>query len=177
MILAAAVCALLLGASPPPSPSAAPAIPARPGDVDTVEHVVAALYDVISGPAGPRDWDRFRSLFHPDARLVPSSRQPDGTIQGHAITADGYVERGRDYFAKNGFFERGVNDRVERFDHMAHVWSTYESRHAKDDPQPFARGINSIQLLFDGTRWWVVTVYWQPEEAGHPLPPESLPRR
>src|SRR6185436_15645882 len=105
MIFAAAASALLLAVpaspslSPSPSPtptpapaaSAAPSLPARPGDVDTIEHVVAALYEVISGPAGPRDWDRFRSLFHRDARLIPSNRRPDGTIDGRAITAEGYI--------------------------------------------------------------------------------------
>jgi hypothetical protein len=178
----ALACALWVAASQPPAPSPTPAapasrsLPARPGDVDTIEHVVATLYEVISGPAGPRDWDRFRSLFHPDARLIPSRRGPDGTIEGHAITAEGYVERGRESFTRSGFFERGVNNRVERFDHMAHVWSTYESRRAPDEPKPFQRGINSIDLLFDGTRWWILTVYWQGEDAAHPIPPEYLPK-
>jgi len=186
MIFAAATSALLLAvpASPSPSPPPAPAasvspsatLPARPADVDTIEHVVAALYEVISGPAGPRDWDRFRSLFHRDARLIPSNRRPDGTIDGRAITAEGYIERTRERFMSNGFFERGVNNRVERFDHMAHVWSTYESRQAKDDAKPFQRGINSIDLLFDGTRWWLLTVYWQGEDPDHPIPAEYLPK-
>src|SRR3954470_16384997 len=79
---------------------------AKPGDVDTIDHIMAAVYDVISGPAGERDWNRFRSLFHKDARLIPSGRRPDGTIGAHPYSAEEYIERGRPIFLKEGFFER-----------------------------------------------------------------------
>jgi hypothetical protein len=147
---------------------------AKPGDVDTIDHIMAAVYDVISGPAGERDWNRFRSLFHKDARLIPSGRRPDGTIGAHPYSAEEYIERGRPIFLKEGFFEREASRKVEEFDHMAHVWSTYESRHTKDDKEPFQRGINSFQLMNDGKRWWVLTIYWQGEDKGHPIPSKYL---
>jgi hypothetical protein len=145
-------------------------VAARPGDVDSVEHIIAAVYDVISGPAGPRDWDRFRSLYYPGARMVPSGRNIDGSVFAHLFTPDDYVTRGTQFFAKEGFFERPIASRIEVWDHLAHVWSTYESRHAKDDAQPFARGINSFQLIHDGKRWWILSVYWAAEDKAHPLP-------
>jgi hypothetical protein len=154
------------------SPAATPA--ARPGDVDTPEHVLAALYDVISGPAGKRDWDRFRSLFYPGARLMPSGKDPQGVIGVRVLTPDDYVTRGQGYFDKEGFFERSVANRMEIWDRIAHVWSTYESRHAKDDAKPFARGINSIQLFNDGKRWWVLSVFWEAEDATHTIPEPYL---
>ena len=147
---------------------------AKPGDVDTIEHIMAATYDVISGPAGDRDWDRFRSLFYKDARLVPSGRRPDGTIGARTFSVEDYIERGRAIFLKEGFFEREASRKVDEFDHMAHVWSTYESRHTKDDKEPFQRGINSFQLMNDGKRWWVLTIYWQGEDKGHPIPSKYL---
>src|ERR1700755_1397386 len=78
---------------PAPSASATPANTptAKPGDVDTIEHILAATYDVISGPAGPRDWDRFRSLFYPGARLMPSRRDDKGTITARVFTPDEYA--------------------------------------------------------------------------------------
>jgi hypothetical protein len=155
-----------------PTPAAAPA--ARPGDVDSAEHVLAALYDVISGPAGNRDWDRFRSLFYAGARLMPSGKNPQGVIGVRVLTPDEYVARGQAYFSKEGFFERSVANRIEIWDRIAHVWSTYESRHAKDDAKPFARGINSIQLFNDGKRWWVLSVYWEAEDATHTIPEPYL---
>ena len=164
-------------ATPAAAPSAAsPAAPvntAKPGDVDSIEHILAATYDVISGPAGPRDWDRFRSLFYPGARLIPSHRDEKGVVSARALTPDEYATRGQGFFSKEGFFENTVANRIETWDNIAHVFSTYESRHAKGE-KPFARGINSFQLLNDGTRWWVVTIYWESEDKDHPLPEKYL---
>jgi hypothetical protein len=146
---------------------------ARPGDVDSVEHIIAAVYDVISGPAGPRDWDRFRTLYYPGARMIPSRRDDKGTITARVSSPDEYATRSGAFFMKEGFFENSVSNRVEEWDHIAHVWSTYESRHAKGD-KPFARGVNSFQLFNDGSRWWILTVYWEGEDPTHPLPEKYL---
>jgi len=161
--------------TPTPTPQTAATTPqAKPKDVDSMEHIIAAVYDVISGPAGsPRDWDRFRSLFAPGARLIPTRRGQDGKVAANSATPDEYIARAQPFFEKEGFFESSVANRVESWDRIAHVWSTYESRHAKGD-KPFARGINSFQLLFDGNRWWVVTIYWEGEEPAHPLPEKYL---
>ena len=145
----------------------------RPGDVDSIDHIIAAVYDVISGPAGPRDWDRFRSYFYPGARMVPSRRDDKGAVTARVSSPDEYATRAQDFFSKEGFFENSVANRVEEWDHIAHVWSTYESRHAKGE-KPFARGINSFQLFNDGSRWWILTIYWEAEDPSHPLPEKYL---
>jgi hypothetical protein len=162
--------------SPAPStkpPASAPSATARPGDVDSIDHIIAAVYDVISGPAGPRDWDRFRSFYYPGARMIPTRRDDKGTVTARVSTPDEYATRAQDFFSKEGFFENSVANRTESWDHIAHVWSTYESRHAKGE-KPFARGINSFQLFNDGSRWWILTVYWESEDANHPLPEKYL---
>jgi hypothetical protein len=160
-----------------PKPSApgtpAPISTAQPGDVDSIDHIVAAVYDVISGPAGPRNWDRFRSLYYPGARMIPIRRDDKGSITARVSSPDEYATRAQDFFSKEGFFENSVANRVESWDHIAHVWSTYESRHAKGE-KPFARGINSFQLFNDGSRWWILTIYWESEDATHPLPEKYL---
>lgn len=162
-------------AAPTPQASATPsAQAARASDVDSVEHVIAAVYDVISGPPGKRDWDRFRSLYYPGARMIPSGRNDKGVVTARVLTPEEYITRSQGFFDKEGFFEKPVADRVELWDHIAHVWSTYESRHAKDDAKPFARGINSFQLVNDGSRWWILSVYWEQEDAAHPLPEKYL---
>jgi len=156
------------------APAQMPAPAANPADVATMDSTIAALYDVISGPPGKRDWDRFRSLFIPGARLIPTGRRQTGEVGSRVLTPDEYIQRSAPLLEKNGFFEREVSHRVEKFGNIAHVFSTYESRHAKDDAKPFARGINSIQLMNDGKRWWVVTVFWQGEDEKNPLPAEYL---
>ncbi|HEV2289344.1 MAG TPA: hypothetical protein VGR81_10365 [Candidatus Acidoferrales bacterium] len=150
---------------------------ANPADVSTANEILAAMYDVISGPAGKqRDWNRFRSLFTPGARLIPTVPKPGGGETTRVLTPDDYASRGQAYFEKSGFFEREVARKSERFGGIMQVFSTYESRHAANDPKPFARGVNGVQLFFDGTRWWIVTIYWQEETASMPLPKEFLPR-
>jgi hypothetical protein len=159
----------------PPQEPTTPTPAAAPTDVASIEAILAALYDVISGPAGqPRDWARMRSLFVPGARLIPTAHRPDGVTAALVHDVDGYIERASKAFATQGFYERGVANRVEQFGHIAHVFSTYEARHDPKDAQPFLRGINSIQLMNDGKRWWVVTVFWQAEDAQTPLPDKYL---
>jgi hypothetical protein len=164
----------------PQAPTAskeAPAPPAaKPADVASPDSIIAACYQVISGPAGmQRDWDRFRSLLWPGARLIPTGRKKEGGgFAARVYTPDEYIARTTPYFEKEGFYEAQAAQRTERYGNIVQVFSTYESRH---DPKeaPFTRGINSFQLFFDGTRWWVVTVFWQAESAEYPIPKEFLP--
>jgi hypothetical protein len=157
-------------------PVASPA--ARPADVATVDGIVAALYDVISGTAGqPRDWDRMRSLFAPEGRLMAVGARPEGVYALRAMTVEDYIARNAKAFATMGFFEREAARSTETFGQIVHVFSTYESRHARGDAEPFQRGINSIQLYNDGKRWWIVNVLWRAEDASLRLPERYLPRR
>jgi hypothetical protein len=152
------------------------------GDVDSVDHLVAALYNVISGPAGQqRDWDRFRSLFLPDGRLgairadaPAASDQPARKSDIVFRTPEMYVERDDPYFKTHGFFERSIANRVEEFGNLVHVWSTYESRHAADDAKPFTRGVNSIQIVHAQGRYWLASVLWDDERPGLRLPEKYL---
>ena len=172
-------------ATPQPSPmtkpqaSEAPNIPqANSADVNSMDAIIAAVYDVISGPAGKkRDWDRMRSLFHPGARLIPTGHRPTGEYGSRVLGVEDYVSRGDAIFQKEGFFEKEVARQTEVFGHIAHVFSTYESRHSLEDAKPFARGINSIQLMNDGKRWWIITIYWQAEDDKNPLPEQYLKSR
>jgi hypothetical protein len=156
---------------------ATPAPAAKPADVSSPDAIMAATYDVISGPAGqPRDWDRFRSLFVPGARLIPVvAKKTGGGYDTRIITPDEYAQKADAYFQKNGFAEREIARTAERYGNIMQIFSTYESRHDAKDAQPFARGINSFQLFYDGTRWWVVTIYWLEETPENPLPKEFLP--
>jgi hypothetical protein len=134
-----------------------------------------AVYEVISGPAGvSRDTDRLRSLFHKDARLIPTSKDPTtGVVTANSFEVGDFIKRNDPYFAKEAFYEYETARRVEIYGNIAHVLSTYESRHSPND-KPFARGINSIQLLNDGQRWWVLTIYWQAESPENPIPKKYL---
>jgi hypothetical protein len=167
---------------PTPSPAAKPLLnappatpAANPADVASVDSIIGAVYDVISGPAGKkRDWDRMRSLFLPGARLIPTGPRPGGGYGSRVLTVDEYIERSSGFFEKEGFFEREAARVTEQFGQIVHAFSTYESRHAPDDAKTIQRGINSIQLMNDGKRWWIVTIFWQGEDEKTPLPEKYL---
>ncbi|TQK07046.1 hypothetical protein [Herbaspirillum sp. SJZ107] len=153
------------------------AVQARAADVASIDAIVAALYDVISGEAGkPRDWNRMRSLFAPEGRLMAVARRPDGEVVMRTMTVEDYIGRNTKAFATMGFFEREAARTTETFGQIAHVFSTYESRHAAGDAKPFQRGINSIQLAHDGKRWWIVNLVWRAEDKELPLPERYLPK-
>jgi hypothetical protein len=169
VVVAAAV---LLGL--PPSVAAQTPAP-RPEDVATIDGIMHAVYDVISGPAGQaRDWNRFRSLFAPGARLVPTGRDSAGKPRMRTMTPDEYAQQSGPGLERNGFFEREIGRVMERYGNVVHLFSAYDSKRKADDPQPFARGINSFQLWWDGSRWWVVTIFWQGETPDHPIPAKYL---
>jgi len=152
---------------------------ANPADVATLDAIMKSVYDVISGDAGKeRDWDRFRTLFHKDARLIPSGKNAQtGVVGARVLSPEDYISRASANMAKEGFFEREVARTVETYGNIAHVFSTYESFHSLSDKKPFMRGINSFQLLNDGKRWWVITIYWQGETPENPIPKKYLKSR
>jgi len=167
----------------PPMPAGHPGAPvsqvewpkAKPADVASVDAILAALYSVPAGePGQPRDWDRYRSLFTPDARLIAARAGAEGTSTAMFLTIGNYVDANKTYFEKGGFSDKEVARRVETFGNIAQVWSTFESRRRADDPEPYVRGINSIQLLKDGDRWWIVNLFWDFERPDNPIPERFL---
>ena len=150
-------------------------IPADPKDVGSMEAIIAAVYDVISGPAGQaRNWDRMRTLFVQDARMIATGKRQDGTIGRRVMSVEDYISMSGPVLEKNGFFETELARKVDQYGSVVHVFSTYSSKRASTDEKPFMRGINSFQLWFDGKRWWVVTIFWQAESPDNPIPEKYL---
>ena len=168
-----------------PTPLAPGNPQARPvaADGSSVDAVVAALYESVShGPEYEPNWERMRGLFLPVGMLIPPKRPDQETFT--VLDFDGF----RDFFMKataaakqrgesGAFFEREVARTLDCFGHVCQAFSTYESRRAPSDPKPFARGINSIQLVNDGRRWWIASVAWDTERPDHPIPPRYDSRR
>jgi hypothetical protein len=149
---------------------------AKAADVATPDAIIDAVYASISGPAGqPRDWARFRSLLIPGARLIPSARRTPGATTPVVWSAEEYIAAAGPGLERQGFFEREIHRTTDAFGAVLHAFSTYDSKRTPDG-QPFARGINSFQLYSDGTRWWIVTIFWDAETAEKPIPTKYLSR-
>lgn len=143
--------------------------------VATLDTTIHTLYSVISGDKGvERDWDLFRYLFKPGAHLIPSGKAPNGNVGATVLTPDEYIERSGAFLVANGFHERELSRKTEQYGTITHVFSTYDSKRTLADEKPFARGINSIQLLNDGKRWWIMNVFWMGETEEYPLPDKYL---
>jgi len=150
-------------------------IPAEPKDVESQDAIIAALYSVISGPAGQtRNWDRMRTLFLPEAKLVATAKKPDGLMGKRTMSLEDYIKVSGPFLEKDGFFETEISRKTDQYGSVVHIFSTYESRRTLNDEKPFMRGINSIQLWFDGKRWWILTVFWQGETTDNPIPKAYL---
>jgi len=145
--------------------------------VQTLDSTIETLYAVISGEAGEeRDWELFKFLFAADAQLIPSGANQEGKVGYRAMTPDGYIESSGEWLETNGFFEKEIYRVTESFGSVTHAFSTYESYRSAADEKPFVRGINSIQLMNDGSRWWVMNIYWTGETPENPIPTKYLPQ-
>ena len=160
-------------AKPPEAPADSAADPAaalpapRPEDVRSMDAILAALYNVISGDAGvERDWSRFRSLFHPGARMIPTGRNAKtGKVGARIASPEAYIQANESFLEGEGFHEIELGRHVDTYGTITQVFSAYEARRKMSDPTPFLRGINSIQLLNDGTRWWILSIAWDAIQA------------
>ncbi len=167
-------------ASPAAAPRSAPApgaIAAHPEwpkanqeDVKSPEAIIAALSDSISGDAGKtRDWNRFRSLFVPGAGRMVVTRVPKtGPVDLTVLSMEDYIARSSGN-APQSFFEIPIAYDVQSFGRMTHVYESYGLYHARGE-KPYVRGVNSFELLSDGTRYYVLQVYWDTERPDNPLP-------
>jgi hypothetical protein len=142
---------------------------AKPDDVKSVDAILHAAYDVISGPAGTRDWNRFRSIFLPQARFTEVGKGEDGGTIIVSWGVEDFIRDGSAIFAKEAFYENGIVNEAAGYGNMRQVLSSYESRRAPGE-KPFQRGINSFQVLNDGKRWWIVSIFWDSERPDNPLP-------
>ena len=145
-------------------------------DVSSVQSIVTALYAAISGPAGAeRDWDRLRNLFYPGARLLRTIISPEGVVSLSAMSVEDFINFAAPFFRTNSFYERELFSKMDQFGQLAHVLSTFDSASEPDGSRSLGRGINSIQLWSDGSRWWVMSMLWDDERPGSEIPAQYLP--
>lgn len=146
-----------------------------PEEFASMDTLITTLYGTISGPAGARDWDRFRGLFYPGARLLRTVVSPDSTVGMSAMDVQGFIDFADPFFRQHPFYERELVRQVDQFGQIAQVFSTFESYPAPDGGDSLGRGINSVQLWFDGRRWWIMSMLWDDERSSNPIPAQYLP--
>lgn len=147
---------------------------AQPEEFKTIDGIIGALYSSISGPAGERDWDYFHSLYKPNAIMGSISPDSDGILGYRSMTPESYVTNNAPFFLKNGFWEKEIGREVQQFGNVAQVFTAYEFEMQGKDETIKRRGINSVQLIFDSGRWWIVSIQWDSERDGNTIPASML---
>jgi hypothetical protein len=144
-------------------------------NVNSIDTIIETLYSVISGEKNEaRNWELFQYLFHKDAKLIPSGNNRQGVSGARYMTTQEYIATSGKWLLENGFFEKEIGRKTDQFGNIAQVFSSYESFRSAKDTKPFMRGINSIQLLYDGSRWWILNVFWQGETPEQPIPEKYI---
>lgn len=144
--------------------------------VKTLDSTIKTLYSVISGEKGEaRNWELFNYLFKPEAKLIPTGTNKQGVHMARYMTPQEYINTSGKWLIENGFFEKEIARSVHKFGNIAQVFTTYEAYNSESDAKPFMRGINSVQMLYDNKRWWIINIYWQQASKKHPIPKEYLP--
>lgn len=170
---------ILIAASAAAAGTATAQITPRASDVESPDAIVLAAYASIARePGQPFDWDRFRSLFLPEARLIPNTEQRQGSFE--VLTAEGFIEWIQAFTPPpgsandQGFQEEQVSAEIVRYGDVAHVFSSYQ-KHFWGSDEILGRGINSFQLVQNGGRWWIAGIAWDEETGAGPIPAEYLP--
>jgi serine/threonine protein kinase len=139
-------------------------------DTRSISAIVRALYTSISGPR--RDVARLRSLFMPHATLSRVDPRDGPRAALVVMTVDQFVAAVDTYVAAHAYHEQELARRVERFGHIAHIVSTYESTYelGQSAGPGSSRGLKSLQLFWDGDRWWIASMLWDTEGTWAILP-------
>jgi len=148
-----------------------PIVEARAGDVETIEGIVTTSYETISGGVGvARQWGRDRTLFDPNSRSVAIHVDTKaGAIKTESMTEQDFADRSDASLVKDEFTERELKHVIKRFGNVATVLSSYEG---SASGKVIERGVNIFQLYFDGKRWWLLSMVWDEERPGNPIPAE-----
>ena len=170
LVLAVAALTPQLRAQTTASPAACPS-------TATLDDLAKAIDSAVTGSAD-KDRTCFRALFLPEARLVPLAKNADGGFSPHILTVDGWIEAVRKRGSAS-LSEHQIKVTTEVYGHLAHLWSTYETRTTPDGKPPegkvIDRGINSIQAIFDGKQWHIIQIVWQAQTPANPVPEKYLP--
>jgi hypothetical protein len=160
-----------------PATSSAQIAAADPKDVSSIDAIIAALYEADSRVVDTKTGaDRFRSLYLPTAQLTSVVLRPGGGARLVSRTPDEFLQDALQGEPRGGFREYEIAKTLDVFGNIAHVFSAYEGRRNANDTHP-TRGINSFELFFDGSRWWLTSVLWDVERPGNAIPLKYLPAK
>ena len=132
-------------------------------EVTSITTIITAVYDLISGPAGERNWTKFKFLCLPNASFVSTKQTLEGKQEYFQGNIDDYIKLIDPVLKKSDYYENEVERNVQTSDNIANVFSSFESTLFTTTGIVNQRGTNSFQLIYKNERWWIANVLWKNE--------------
>lgn len=129
-----------------------------------------AHYSAVSAPAGQRNWESVRQHYHPEARLVRTGVNPDGTRFARVMTLDDYIENVEVLLKDVHFTEVELSHEAVVFGNVARLTSVYEFSWKSQTETRQGRGVNFFTVIREAERWRIMSIVWDSERAGLTLP-------
>jgi hypothetical protein len=133
-----------------------------------------ALYRAVSAAPGQRDWEAVRRHYHPEARLVRTGVNPDGSSFLRVFSLDAYIQNAEELLKDVRFSEVEISQEAVVFGNVARLTSVYEYTWRSVAETRQGRGVNFFTLVNDGGQWRIMSIVWDNERPGLTLPRELV---
>ncbi len=142
----------------------------NPSDLATVDAVISALYESTRHTSEkPQDWERFRSLFVPNAVLVQAA-----SIGSFEYSIDSFIEEAqyfRDRDPTEDWYETELARETHQLDDVAHVFSVNVFGPSTEGSQPkrYTHSFNLVKMdeherrgssVHQSTKWQITSWHW-----------------
>ncbi len=124
------------------------------------------LYEIVSTSGPNKDWESERALYHPDARLVRTGLNEDGSSFAEIMSLDEFIGNADALLADVEFSEVEIEHDARIFGNVAQVASAYEKVFKTDTEEIHGRGVNFFNFVFDGSNWLIMSIIWDNERDG-----------
>lgn len=136
--------------------------------IDALDKTLRQMYAAISFPEGEEpDWSCMTTVFHPHARFTRIT--PEGIDHWDFPSFQAMAMEMLDFGVYTSFFEEEIARQVQIFGALAHVLSAYQTKRSLEAASCLARGVNSIQLLWESGSWRVLSLLWDEATPNNPL--------
>ena len=143
-------------------------------ETDEFRDITRRLYEVVSQPAGERDWESVRHFYHPRATMVRTGIGDDGRPFVLAMSFDEYIGNVAALLENVAFSEVEVCQDATVFGNVARVASIYAFEYRSGGDVRCGRGVNFFNFVNEGAGWKIMNIVWDNERDGVSLQQAGL---
>ncbi len=141
-------------------------IPVNQSDQALIDQTITKVFEAICfEPGQPPNMPQLRDYFTEPGLLIDYNQE-----EPLILKVDDFIAHfNQQWQAGNipSLEDREIHQETHIYGRVAHRFSFYEARFNKSDEQPFAQGVNSIQLIKIGDQWRVTSMAWNDDNRGY----------